>query len=172
MHKTYHALVMGEAPACGVIEKRLRLTESATCYRSFVHPDGKAAKTSYVRTALLRHPASGACYSLLAVTPETGRTHQIRAHLAHIGHAIATDAKYAPRRKVAQTVGWCPRLFLHAARLEIDLEIGFEHANARVKGGAKMLRAEAPLPPDLTAALATLVPVEIPTDIKSVQSKD
>merc|ERR1712166_228709 len=60
-------------------------------------------------------------FSLIAVHPVTGRTHQIRAHMAHIGHPLISDFKYGP-----QSVGvrnWqieqCARLFLHAARISI-----------------------------------------------------
>eukprot|EP00966_Prymnesium_polylepis_P013212 305006-Prymnesium_polylepis.1 len=168
VHKTYLALVAGEADAHGVVELQLKLVESATCYKSFVHPDGKRATTRFSRKALLAHPESGARYSLLEVTPETGRTHQIRAHLAHIGLPLVCDKKYAPRRSAAstfQTLAWCPRLFLHAARLELGLD---DDASAEDPGGAgdggsqkrpAVLQAEAPLPHDLASALASLVSV-------------
>ncbi len=61
-------------------------------------------------------------YSLLEVMPETGRTHQIRVHLASIGHPIAGDEKYKFKRQL------CPeglnRQFLHASYLKFGLPNG------------------------------------------------
>ncbi len=65
---------------------------------------------------------------------ETGRTHQIRAHLEAIGHPVVADQRYAPREPVLGL----SRLFLHAAQL------GFEHP---VTGDA--MRFESPLPAEL-----------------------
>lgn len=80
-------------------------------------------------------------YSLLEVTLETGRTHQIRVHLAAIGHAVAGDATYGRRRDRLE-IG---RQFLHSTRLE------FEHPMT-----GEPVIAESPLPPDLAAALDRL----------------
>ena len=82
----------------------------------------------------------------------TGRTHQIRAHLAHLGHALVGDPKYGRKRELARAQRWCPRLFLHAARVEV-----------RDLGGAAW-RVDAPLAPDLEAALALLVDVPVVSD--------
>jgi 23S rRNA pseudouridine1911/1915/1917 synthase len=90
---------------------------------------------------------------LLDVALGTGRTHQIRVHLAHIGHPVVGDPLYGagwergmggPERSWAKELARrTPRLFLHAA------ELGFEHP----VGGAAM-RFQAPLPPDLAAVAA------------------
>jgi len=87
---------------------------------------------------------------LLDVALKTGRTHQIRVHLAHIGHPVVGDPLYGsgwergmggPERAWAKELARrTPRLFLHAA------ELGFQHP---VSGAA--MRFEAPLPPDLAA---------------------
>jgi 23S rRNA pseudouridine1911/1915/1917 synthase len=87
---------------------------------------------------------------LLDVALRTGRTHQIRVHLAHIGHPVVGDPLYGsgwergmggPERLWAKELARrTPRLFLHAA------ELGFEHPVT----GAPM-RFQAPLPPDLAA---------------------
>jgi 23S rRNA pseudouridine1911/1915/1917 synthase len=87
---------------------------------------------------------------LLDVALRTGRTHQIRVHLAHIGHPVVGDPLYGsgwergmggPERSWAKELARrTPRLFLHAA------ELGFEHP---VSGAA--MRFQAPLPPDLAA---------------------
>ncbi len=80
-------------------------------------------------------------FSLLEVTLETGRTHQIRVHLAAIGHPVAGDRVYGRRRDPLE-VG---HQFLHSARLE------FTHP---VTGNAIMVSA--PLPPDLQTILDRL----------------
>jgi 23S rRNA pseudouridine1911/1915/1917 synthase len=68
--------------------------------------------------------------SLLEVRPETGRKHQIRLQLAHRGHAIVGDRKYASRREFAAGIA------LHARCLEVTHPVG-----------GLPLRLEAPLPP-------------------------
>lgn len=82
---------------------------------------------------------------------ETGRTHQIRVHMAHAGHALVGDPTYGGRRKLpkaalpqiaAETVKGFPRQALHAAVL------GFEHP---VSG--QMMRFEAQLPQDMADLL-------------------
>ena len=91
--------------------------------------------------------------SLLECWLETGRTHQIRVHMAHVGHALLGDQTYGGRRRLAEkTMGPAaeaansfPRQALHAATL------GFEHP---VTG--EMLEFSSPLPPDLTQLIAQL----------------
>lgn len=90
---------------------------------------------------------------LLDAALETGRTHQIRVHLAHIGHPVVGDAAYGAgweRGMGGPDRGWARELarrtarqFLHAARL------GFEHP---VTG--EPMRFRAPLPPDLASVAA------------------
>ena len=85
-------------------------------------------------------------FSLLEAELKTGRTHQIRVHLAHLGYPIAGDDKYgdfALNKRLARE--GLKRMFLHAAKAVI----------AHPQGGA-MLTLEAPLPPELKAFLATL----------------
>jgi 23S rRNA pseudouridine1911/1915/1917 synthase len=76
--------------------------------------------------------------TLLEVRPVTGRTHQIRVHLAAAGHPIVGDALYG-RKKVAKRY---PRIFLHA------LSLSFLHP-----GTGKRVEFEAPLPAELEAIL-------------------
>ncbi|WP_289043560.1 RluA family pseudouridine synthase [uncultured Aliiroseovarius sp.] len=85
---------------------------------------------------------------------ETGRTHQIRVHMAHAGHGLIGDATYGGKRKLnvkaigeagAQAARNFPRQALHAATL------GFEHP---VTG--ENLRFDAPLPADMVALIETL----------------
>ena len=79
--------------------------------------------------------------TLLEVTIETGRTHQIRVHLAFVGHPIIGDAVYGRAREVERGLD---RQFLHASELAFHLP-----------GGAPV-HFTAPLPSDLQAALHTL----------------
>ncbi|TKA96401.1 RluA family pseudouridine synthase [Cereibacter changlensis] len=92
--------------------------------------------------------------SLVECWLETGRTHQIRVHMAHAGHGLIGDQTYGGRRKVAAKAAGVaaaeaaqsfPRQALHAASL------GFEHP---VTGEELMF--EAPLPPDMQALLDIL----------------
>jgi 23S rRNA pseudouridine1911/1915/1917 synthase len=82
--------------------------------------------------------------SLLEVTLETGRTHQIRVHLESIGHPVVGDAAYGRDPSVARRLG-LTRIFLHARKL------AFEHP----KSGTRV-EVESPLPPELEAALERL----------------
>lgn len=86
-------------------------------------------------------------HSYCEVRIETGRTHQIRVHAAHIGHPVAGDEKYGDRevnRRLREQVG-LKRLFLHAASLEFSLD-----------QGRAPYQLNAPLAEDLAAALERL----------------
>lgn len=58
-------------------------------------------------------------FTLLKCKPLTGRTHQIRVHLAHVRHPIVGDVTYLGRKRAVLDPLWCPRQFLHASTLEI-----------------------------------------------------
>lgn len=58
-------------------------------------------------------------YSLVELTPHTGRTHQLRVHMRHLGHPIVADPIYGDRKTWKKDLQMCPRLFLHAKSLEI-----------------------------------------------------
>lgn len=97
--------------------------------------EGRAASTSFeVRERL---DAS----TLLEATPATGRTHQIRVHLAAVGHPILGDRAYGGRGDLARSLG-LERPFLHSSL------ISFDHP---VTG--QRLEMTEPLPPDLAVAL-------------------
>lgn len=57
-------------------------------------------------------------FSLCKCRIVTGRTHQIRVHMKHIGHPLVSDTKYLESKKCQEDRQWCPRMFLHAAVLE------------------------------------------------------
>lgn len=85
-------------------------------------------------------------FSLLRCFPQTGRTHQIRVHLKYINFSIVSDEVYGGRKIVRLDKRWCPRQFLHAAKL------GFNHP---VTG--EWTEVESPLAEDLQKALGMLV---------------
>ncbi|MBI4029192.1 MAG: RluA family pseudouridine synthase [Candidatus Blackburnbacteria bacterium] len=93
----------------------------------------------------LKSATTPEAYSLVEFHPKTGRTHQIRVHAKHIGHPIVSDYLYAGRKTTRHDRKWCPRLFLHAAKL----------AFAHPKTGNR-LTIEAPLPQDLQSVLKGL----------------
>jgi len=86
-------------------------------------------------------------YSLLAVRIDTGRQHQIRAHLAHFGFPVVCDQKYGSSHFQAD-LEWCPRNFLHRYRLAFQAQDG------------SLQSVTDPLPDDLRGSLATLEPMD------------
>lgn len=85
-------------------------------------------------------------FTLLRCFPLTGRTHQIRVHLKYIGHPIVSDNKYGGRKTFRLDHRWCPRQFLHAAKIE------FKHPAT-----GEMVSLESMLPEDLKLSLEKLV---------------
>lgn len=104
IQKSYFALVHGETPPFGRIALPIQRREGSVMLRE-TSPDGAPAETLY------RTLASGGGCSLVAVFPQTGRTHQIRLHLSVIGHPLCGDALYG-----REGDGF-DRTMLHAARL-------------------------------------------------------
>jgi 23S rRNA pseudouridine955/2504/2580 synthase len=152
--KTYLALVEGTWPAnkkvldaplakyllpgdgAGAGERRVRVVAKD-------HPDAMRAVTLVRVLARLTLPGDAAPLSLLAVTIKTGRTHQIRVHLASAGHAIAGDDKYgdSERQRALHKLG-LKRMFLHAWRLQ------FNHPAT-----GERVALQAGLPPELHALM-------------------
>jgi 23S rRNA pseudouridine955/2504/2580 synthase len=120
--KHYLALVQGTWPvSLKVIDQPLLKTLGADGERHVrvVSPAHEAARRSIT---LVRVQRQFSGHALLDVTLKTGRTHQIRVHLAHAGHPIVGDPKYgdfALNREVARTHRF-DRMFLHAASLAFD----------------------------------------------------
>jgi 23S rRNA pseudouridine1911/1915/1917 synthase len=136
--KTYLALVQGSvAAAVGRIEAPIG-RDPGHRTRMAVTASGRAATTGY----RVRERFEG--WTLLELDLVTGRTHQIRVHLAAIGHPIAGDPLYGGgvSRRGPEGLG---RLFLHAWRLELTSP-----------STGRLIRAEAPLPPDLESVLGGL----------------
>ena len=133
VHKVYLALVTGvPKPAEGQIEAPIG--RSTRNRKKMAVVDGGRESTTRYRTREI----IGGKYALREAEPVTGRTHQIRVHLAAIGHPIVGDALYGKPSAVVA------RQFLHAAKL------GF-----RMPGGRE-IEFESPLPTDLREALETL----------------
>jgi 23S rRNA pseudouridine1911/1915/1917 synthase len=133
VEKEYLALVRGTPPAIrGRIEAPIgRVPRDRQ--RMAVVAGGRDSTTEYEQIA------AGGGYALLALRPLTGRTHQIRAHLAYLDLPIAGDVRYGG----GEGPGGLRRQFLHAARL------AFERP-----GDARRVRAWSELPADLASSLA------------------
>jgi 23S rRNA pseudouridine1911/1915/1917 synthase len=106
--------------------------------RMAVAPGGRRAVTR-ARTLEVFGPADRPFAALLACRLETGRTHQIRVHLSHLGHPLVGDPVYGRPRPRPEAAAAFPRQALHAATL------GFAHP---VTGTA--LRFDSPIPEDFT----------------------
>ena len=133
IEKEYLALVRGEAPAPrGRIEAPVG-RDPRDRLRMAVVAGGRAAVTEY------RSLGSGGGYTLVALHPLTGRTHQLRAHLAYLGLPIAGDLRYGG----GIGPGGLDRQFLHAARISLRRPLD-----------GQRLTAWSELPADLAASLA------------------
>jgi len=158
IRKTYVALVHGEvrqdsgtisAPISRDAIRRTRMTTKREA-------GARTAVSHY--TVLERLDSRFGKFTLVAVRIETGRTHQIRVHLASVGHPVVGDTLYgapakipaiAPRRKSGpepETIA-LDRNFLHAAELE------FAHPRS-----GKLLSLKAPLPEELKSFQRALIP--------------
>jgi 23S rRNA pseudouridine1911/1915/1917 synthase len=128
--KTYTALVEGRLEPSAALLK-LPIDRNPKAPQSFrVNAGGKSAETSYTVQEYL--PKT----TLVELHPHTGRTHQLRVHMAYVNHPIIGDRLYGA--SVNELNG---RLFLHAAELEITLPNG------------EMRTFTAPLPPELQSYL-------------------
>ena len=147
LSRTYHAVVWGvprhgEGRIEGAIGRDPR-------NRKRMAVRGSGGKPAATRYRVLQ--SSSALWSLVECRLETGRTHQIRVHMAHAGHPLLCDALYGGARKrrlderQRAALAHCPRQALHAAAL------GFVHPVS----GAE-LAFESPLPADIYALIEAL----------------
>ncbi len=111
-HKTYYAVVVGQPkqPHALISVPLTRNLKKPTTF--IVDKDGREATTEY------KVIASGERFSLVELKPRTGRTHQLRIHMAHIGTPILGDPVYNPKSPKAD------RMYLHATSLEITIPEG------------------------------------------------
>jgi 23S rRNA pseudouridine1911/1915/1917 synthase len=136
--KTYLALVQGSVSAgAGRIEAPVG-RDPGRRTRMAVTPGGRPSTTGY----RVRERFAG--WTLLELDLVTGRTHQIRVHLEAIGHPVVGDPLYGTGTSRLGPAG-LGRLFLHSWRLELTSP-----------SSGRLIRAEAPLPPELEAVLAGL----------------
>ena len=138
--KTYWAIVIGNPkPAAGQIDMPLKKTgiNDFEMMRPADRKDPRAepAETAFATISRAAHRASW-----MALRPFTGRTHQLRAHMAGIGHPILGDPKYGDEK--SKELSGPLKLQLHARSIEL------EHP----RGG--MLKVEAPLSPEMRAGFA------------------
>lgn len=149
--KKYLALVMGRvSPERGTVRAPIgRLPWKRT--RFGVLPDGREAETTFAVVDYYKKEKN--MFTLLSVTPFTGRTHQIRVHLSYLGHPIVGDALYGGRKREERAL-FSPRQFLHASYLR------FTHPKKE-----KEMEFTSPLPSDLQTVLASLEHIpEVPTE--------
>jgi 23S rRNA pseudouridine1911/1915/1917 synthase len=145
VEKVYLALVHGKVKGeQGRIDKPISRDPARRVRMTARRGTGRAAITEY---KVVRRFGQ---FTLLEVRIKTGRTHQIRAHFASLGHPVAGDRVYgAP----AQVEGLPPlgRFFLHAYR------VGFAQPASGVR-----VTVESPLPPELEAWMRSLIALEAP----------
>ena len=94
VEKTYLAIAHGHVrEECGLIDEPLGKDEqSCVAIKDRIRPDGAAAQTEFRVERRFRRAEGD--FSLLTIAPRTGRKHQIRIHLAHLGHPIVGDKLY------------------------------------------------------------------------------
>ncbi|HBC72588.1 MAG: Pseudouridine synthase [Candidatus Amesbacteria bacterium GW2011_GWB1_47_19] len=137
--KTYIALVNGKMqPAAGVAS--LPVVRNPRNKTKFTVGEDKS-RTAITEWRTIRRFAKDR-YSLVELTPVTGRTHQLRVHLAYLGFPIVGDSLYDHRKRAIQTKEWCPRLFLHAGTLVITHPVS-----------GQIMKFEAELPAELKAVI-------------------
>lgn len=159
LERIYQAFVWGLPERTqGTIDKPIGRSTSNRLKRAIGGADAKEAITHYAVAesygASVDNGRRKAVASLLECALETGRTHQIRVHLAHLGHPVLGDAAYGAHFStkldrlpdaLAHAIRALPGQALHAAVL------GFAHPITDEE-----LHFEAPLPPTLTALIAAL----------------
>jgi 23S rRNA pseudouridine1911/1915/1917 synthase len=140
IQRTYFGMVEGHVPEeRGVVDAPIGRSVRTPTMMS-VRADGRPARTGYEVITRIEKPNA---MTLLRLQLDTGRTHQIRVHMATIGHPVVNDARYGHRRerRLAED-----RFFLHSTTL------AFDHPRS-----AARLVVNAPLPKDLAA----LVPDDV-----------
>lgn len=129
LQKRYYAVVQGVITETGTISAPIAREQASIIVRC-VRADGKSAVTHY---RPLRHNAK---YTLLQIQLETGRTHQIRVHMAYLGHPLAGDTLYGgSTADIARQALHCGRLLLPSA------------------DGSRYFTVGTPLPADMQALL-------------------
>ncbi|MDD3139828.1 MAG: RluA family pseudouridine synthase [Lachnospiraceae bacterium] len=107
IHREYLAIVSGTVTGCGVIDAPIGRLDGSTIERCIDYHTGETAITHWKQLPV----AIKEGYSLVSITLETGRTHQIRVHMKHIGHPLPGDFLYHPDYSLIQ------RQALHSYKL-------------------------------------------------------
>ncbi len=145
IRKTYRALVYGAiTPKKGIIEKEIRIKSGTTKRTVFKGRGERTAATEYklLKQFTLSLPnGQSANFSWIEAAPLTGRTHQIRVHLASIGHPVVGDKLYGPAQNKVVRLPYIGRQMLHAYSLEFSPAPG------------KRIKLVADLPEDIKTAL-------------------
>jgi 23S rRNA pseudouridine955/2504/2580 synthase len=138
--KHYLALLQGRLP-------QARITVNEPLRKSILQGGERMVRVDAAGKPSISHLVELQKYAeatLCEIAIETGRTHQIRVHTSHIGHAVAGDEKYGVREFNQRMREFrLKRLFLHAARFEFDI-------------GEKNFAFSAPLPADLSRVVDAL----------------
>jgi 23S rRNA pseudouridine1911/1915/1917 synthase len=148
--KTYLAIAHGwpewhEITEHGPILRKGEVMESPIWVKQLVHPEGTPCETAFRLLGKKEH--HGQRFSLIQASPHTGRMHQIRVHLSHLGHPLVGDKIYGPDETcyldfIAQ--GWTPDL---QRRLQLPRQA--LHSSALWFHDDPAFRWESPLPEDL-----------------------
>ena len=133
VYKGYFAIVCGKLESDGTIDLPIAL-ESEGAVKRAVRDDGQASVTEYKAEKIIE--IEGLEYTLVRLRLLTGRTHQIRVHLSHIGHPILGDHLYGSESHLIA------RQALHAEVIQ------FRHPKTGVE-----MRIEAPIPEDIASII-------------------
>ena len=131
IHREYLAIAEGVVPENGIIDAPIARVDGSTIERCVNLEKGEHAVTHFTR---IKHNES---YSLVSLKLETGRTHQIRVHMKHLGHPLPGDFLYNPNYEMIK------RQALHSHRLS------FHHP---ITG--QTMDFTAPLPDDMASILS------------------
>lgn len=147
VNKTYLALVHGRLePKGGEVSVPVgRLPWRRD--RFGILPGGRESSTQYMVKNY--YQKDDVMFSLVELFPKTGRTHQIRIHMKYLGHPLVADEFYAGRKTARSDRKWCPRLFLHASK------VNFIHPVTN-----QPVTFVAPLAEDLKEVMGKLEPID------------
>eukprot|EP00746_Dinoflagellata_sp_MGD_P012662 gnl/MRDRNA2_/MRDRNA2_127064_c0_seq1.p1 gnl/MRDRNA2_/MRDRNA2_127064_c0~~gnl/MRDRNA2_/MRDRNA2_127064_c0_seq1.p1 ORF type:complete len:794 (+),score=166.32 gnl/MRDRNA2_/MRDRNA2_127064_c0_seq1:77-2458(+) len=152
--KRYLCLVHGKMKEIsGTILAKIRTIRTDRATQSYI--DNRLGESAHTEYQVVEYytDSAGKWFSLVSCDIHTGRTHQIRVHMLHLGHPLVSDDRYLtekgdPELSLLKDRGICPRLFLHCYRLQFDdTEMG-------------QIPVTCPLPPDLEGCLHQLDAVE------------
>lgn len=146
IHRRYAAIVHGLPPLQGTVAAAVG-RDRAQRTRMRVRHDGREAVTHYRVVQRFR------AHTLLELALETGRTHQIRVHMQHIGHPLVGDPTYARGRIASnQLPDTLKAAFVRLGRQALHAKsLQFEHPSL-----GTMLDVQSPLPADFRRVLRTL----------------